>query len=475
VLSTPTTDTVLPSSIVINEIVAHSDYSDPSHPLHDSNDQIELYNCMSVAVPLNEFYLSDDKDDLQKWQLPSHQVIAAHGFITFNEVDGFHDPLSEGFGLNKAGEQLFLSYMDDSGVSLVVDAIRFKGQENGVGWGRYPDGANEWHTLSATGNTSNALPALRPVISEVMYHPLDETTNNVIDEYIEIHNPADSEVHMWNTNGTWRIDGDVTFNFPENTSLAASEFGLIVSFDPADNAQVATFKSTYGITNNVPVFGPYSGALDNKGGRLALEHPQAPDFVTDDISWVIDDEVIYFHQAPWPIDSHGTGLSLQRKYTRWDGNNPENWFVGQRATPGENVPMFGNEKVPEYWFADINPDWTHNLAVRVNEDPDHDGSLNGEEYIAGTSPIDGASAPVLELYTTFGSLAIGFDALQTTRTYNGLERYYDLTSSVDIRIQPFTNTYGVGRILGDNTYEEFLIDTVSESSTLYRLHIELDE
>jgi len=470
-----TADPEFPPSIVINEIVAHSDYSDPSHPLHDSNDQIELYNCMAVAVPLNDFYLSDDKDELQKWQIPGHHVISAHGFITFSEVDGFHDPLTEGFGLNKAGEQLFLSYIDDSGMGRVVDSFRFKGQENGVGWGRYPDGANEWYTLSATSNAPNALPELRPVITEIMYHPYDAITNNVIDEYFEIHNPTDVEVQLWNTNGTWRIDGDVSFDFPPNTTLAAAEFGLIVSFDPADSALVAALKSTYGITNSIQIFGPYSGALDNKGGRLTLEYPQAPDFVTDDISWVIADEVIYFHQAPWPTDSDGTGLSLQRKYTRWDGNNPENWFVGQRATPGENVPTYGKERVPEYWFADINPAWTNNLAVRVNEDPDQDGSLTGEEYVAGTSPIDGTHAPVLEMYMTNGALAVGFDALKTTRMYNGLERCYDLQSSVDISTLPFTHTTGVGRITGTDTYAEILIDTAPESSAFYRLQIELDE
>jgi hypothetical protein len=70
---------------------------------------------------------------------------------------------------------------------------------------------------------------------------------------------------------------------------------------------------------------------------------------------------------------------------------------------------------------------------------------------------------------------LGFDALKATRTYNGMHRYYEVVGEVDMRTQPFTNKYGFGRILGNDTYEEVLMDTSSESTTFYRMHINLDE
>ena len=107
---------------------------------------------------------------------------------------------------------------------------------------------------------------------------------------------------------------------------------LVVDFDPTDPVLLADFEADYGNVN-VQIFGPYSRRLDNRGERLGLEKPQAPDEFGDPVSWVIVDEAIYFYQWPWPIDADGTGESLQRVDTELSGNNPDSW-ISADPSPG---------------------------------------------------------------------------------------------------------------------------------------------
>ena len=57
-------------------------------------------------------------------------LIPAHGFVSFDEKTGFHNPTNIGFGLNKGGEQVLLSYLPGNASNRVVDSVAFKGQED---------------------------------------------------------------------------------------------------------------------------------------------------------------------------------------------------------------------------------------------------------------------------------------------------------------------------------------------------------
>ncbi len=319
--------------IVLNEIAANTDSTD----VFTSNDWIELYNPNDFPVVLGaNWYLSDDDADLKKWMIPSNTVVPARGWISFDEQTGFHNPTNIGFGLSSGGEQVFLSCLPGTEENRIVDFVSFKGQEPGWTLGRYPDGAGNWCSLQpATRDMANAAPPSHVVINELMYHPPDKNgLDNVVDEFVELWNPTQSEVHLWNTNGVWRFDGGLTMAFPSNTVLAAGEYLIVVSFDPGTNAaQVEAFKSLYGITDPaVKILGPYLGKLANSSDRVALEKPQASE-TPGNPSWVVVDEVIYADQSPWPCGSDGTGTSLQRVSADGAGNDPLNW-TAQAPTPG---------------------------------------------------------------------------------------------------------------------------------------------
>ncbi len=325
-------DPIAADSIVINEIMAHTDYSNPSHPEYDSNDWIELYNPTGSAVSFDHWYSSDDSDDLKKWKIP-YSTLNASSRILFDEVSGFHSPITTGFGLDKAGEQVFLSYLPGNGQDRVVDSVKFKGQANSIALGRYPDGGNYFFAMTGTPNSSNALPNKHLTITEVMYSP---SVGSGHEEFVVIGNNTSGSVNLYNLTGSWRLNGAVQYSFPSNYSLPRTAKVIIVGFDPSlpeNAALLADFKTVNNVPGGVAILGPWSGTLENSSERLTLEQPLAPDPPEVDPSWIIAEEVNYANQSPWPNNADGTGYSLQRtdSSSSAHGSDPANWTA---ASPG---------------------------------------------------------------------------------------------------------------------------------------------
>ena len=365
-----TADPTPQATVMLNEITAHTDTGEA--PPFESNDQIELYNPTASAITLNGWYLSDDLDKLQKWAIPDGTIVPAYGFLLFDE-DDFHPDRVAGFGLDKAGELVVLSSSDG-----VADVIRFKGQENGVSLGRYPDGSGPWLTTQLTPAAPNQPVEESVWISALMYNPTapDGYADGDAMEYIQLENRSDSSVLFETTAGAWRIDGGVSFTFPANFVMPANSTLWLVSFDPTNTPLLNLFCSTYGLTAEAEtILGPYKGQLSNEGERVALERPQDSDDPLRplDLSWVIVDELFYFDQSPWPYSPDGTGYALVRSgLSSWGVPTDSDTDADQLDDAWENA-CFGN------------------LSQNGTDDPDHDGFNNLQERIAGTNPTDAAA------------------------------------------------------------------------------------
>lgn len=452
-----------PWPILINEFAAHTDYSDPAKPDYDSNDWIELYN-PGPGISLKDWYLSDDAANLKKWALPD--ILIEHDRrLTFDEITGFHNPITTGFGLNKAGEELYLSFLPRSGFDRVVDAIRYKGQENGATLGRYPDGGQFFYNLRPTRDAANELAANSLVISEVMYHPLEVNGLEAAwQEYVEIVNAGSTPVTLANTNGGFRLDGAAAFYFSNGMNgsapvvVQAGGILIVVAFDPADAGARGQFLNHYGISGQSPLLvGPFIGKLGNSSDRVSLEKAQAPDLPGEAVSWVVLDEVIYVDE----IGADGTGDSLHRKQFEVSGRDPLNFTV-LPPTPG--VVAVGPVPVPDSDGDGLPDEWERSFGLNPGNgfdavlDSDKDGLSNLAEYTAGTIPTDPASR--LELRVALGPGAAKLQFIANP------EKTYSIQFSDDFPTATWQHLRDVRNTAGEVSLEEI---SSSAKHRYYRL------
>jgi len=305
-----------PAEIYINEVLAHTD--------EPQVDTLELYNPGTSGVNLTGWCISDDKDDVRKYCIPTpsgnaqQPVIAAGGYFLLTSAD-------LGFAFSEFGEEVILSAPDSGGLTL-IDSVKFGVSPNGVSLGRYvtSTGKADFPLQSKlTLGASNAGPLVPPVvISEIAYHPAPGRGP----EYLVLTNSSDQIVPMYDPAvpaNSWQVtgigDNGGPFVLPPQTSLQPHE-SVVLTADPA------AFHATYPALQQ-RVFGPFSGKLDNDGERIVLQAPQPPE-LNGDVAYADMDVVDYGPSAPWPPIGD-SGQALVRRNLRQYGNDPANW----RAAP----------------------------------------------------------------------------------------------------------------------------------------------
>jgi len=287
-------------SVVLNEVLAHTDPPEM--------DTIELYNHGNADVDLSGCTLSD-APATNKFVIPPGMVIPARGFVYFTETQ-------LGFGLSSAGETI---YFKNPAATQVLDALKFGAQENGVSFGRFPDGATEWSRLTApTFGTNNAAPLVSAVgFNEIMYHPLSGVDDA---QYVELFNHGTHAINL----GGWKIGGGISFTFPTNQILAANGY-LVVA------RSTTCLFSNYAQLNAANTVGNFSGKLSGSGEPLTLTMPDTTTStngsgrVTTNYLDIVMDEVTYGTGGRWGRWSDGGGSSLEVMDARADKRRASNW------------------------------------------------------------------------------------------------------------------------------------------------------
>lgn len=407
--------------IQINEILAHTD-----PPLSDS---VELFNPTGSPVNIGGWYLSDDAAVPKKYRIPTGVTIPAHGFLVFNESHFNVGP--NAFALSSLGDEIYLFAANAQGdLTGYVDGAVFEATFNGVSLGRYVNSLGEYQFVAMTERTlgaTNAQPVIGPVvISEIMFQPPRIGGNeNYEDEFVELQNIAATNVPLYALaypTNAWRMRLGVDFDFPPGVVLPVGGRLLIVGFNPTTNTtRTAAFRQTYGVPEDVPLFGPWIGRLDNSGESIELRQPDRPQPLDGTVPYVTVEHIAYRTQLPWPTGANATGQSLQRKSLLAYGNEPANWFVAA-ATPGTLDAQTLNhdtdgDGIPDLWEV-------HNLlnpfVTDGDLDADQDGMTNYQEWLAGTDPHNATSGLKFDAITTSnGEVTLQFTAM-ADRTYSVL-------------------------------------------------------
>jgi hypothetical protein len=348
------------TEIVISEVLTHTDL-----PLEDA---IELQNVSHGAVDISGWWISDSQNDPKKFRIPQGTVLQPGGFIVFYENQ--FNPLPDtypSFSLSSVnGDEVFLFTANTVGdLTGYRTGVRFGAAANGVSFGRYetsvgfdftalrqrqfgvdaPSTVQQFRTGTGLSNAPARIGDV--LITEIMYNPPGIGTNDGSTfEFVELHNIRGFTVSLFDPNfptNTWRLRDAVDFDFPQNVTLPAGGYLLVVSFNPTDTTALNAFRARYGLSTTVPVYGPYDGRLDNAGENVELYLPDPPQPLTVPqagfVPYIETERVKYSDASPWPVAAdgytNGVGASLQRRMPPNPvyANDPVNWIAGT-PTPG---------------------------------------------------------------------------------------------------------------------------------------------
>ncbi len=134
--------------LVINEFMASNQTTleDPDEP-GEFPDWIEIYNGTAGTIDLGGMYLTDEFQDLTKWQIGAEVIIEPGQYLIFYaDDDGTQGVYHTNYKLSISGETIALV---DSDGKTIIDSILFDGQFEDVSYGRFPDGDNFWDFLQS--------------------------------------------------------------------------------------------------------------------------------------------------------------------------------------------------------------------------------------------------------------------------------------------------------------------------------------
>jgi len=218
--------------------------------------------------------------------------------------------------------------------------------------------------------TAGAIPqadALREFlrVTEVMYNPPPEGF-----EFLELHNAHPTE--ELGLEGLRFGDG-IDYTFPLGSRLSPGAYGVVIR-----STNEPAFRAHHQLDAAVPVFGPYTGALDNAGERIALQAGRGGETLL---------EFTYGTVLPWPLQADGGGYSLVSTRTlpgsAAELSSPESWRRStlRGGSPGRADPVVPGVSWTSYRIE--NGEW----IIAVDCSPTTAWRLESSESLAGWSLV----------------------------------------------------------------------------------------
>jgi hypothetical protein len=198
------------SDLVINELQASNDTTKYDE-LYEYDDWIELYNNSDQSISLTGYYLSDNVDNLMKFELPNLDIEPDSYVLVWADEDGEQGDLHANFKLNKDGEELFLvNYLGE-----IVDQVNFGYLETDLAYARNPNG---------TGNFVEQLPTVL-ANNEGNLTAISAGTD---EEILLYPNPVQGELHIEGSSSNLEV---IVFDAVGRIQHTESASGAILSID----------------------------------------------------------------------------------------------------------------------------------------------------------------------------------------------------------------------------------------------------
>ncbi len=186
------------TQVYINEVVSSNNVI--SDEFGEKDDYIEIYNNSDTAVNIAGWYISDTPANSTLIRIPftdaKKTTIPSKGRIILwaDDAPG-QGPMHLGFKLNKDGEKLTLSKVEDKAILLTVDSVTVPSLEQNLSYSRIFDGSPQWVIQNPTYNLSNLI------------NKIKETKDDIIDIYPTL---VSESVNILNATGFDIIIADMT-------------------------------------------------------------------------------------------------------------------------------------------------------------------------------------------------------------------------------------------------------------------------
>ncbi|MGB0929971.1 MAG: T9SS type A sorting domain-containing protein, partial [Chitinophagales bacterium] len=152
------------------------------------------------SIDLGGYFLSDDPEELMKWEFPAGTVIETSGYLTiWADNDEEQVGLHTNFKLSASAESVIL--VDVSGT--IVDEVSYIDQTTDVAYGRFPNGTGNFQAIAPTFGTENGVmvgietPVLETLVLRAVPNPSQDSFNLEVNSIT----PKDRIVSVYNLTG----------------------------------------------------------------------------------------------------------------------------------------------------------------------------------------------------------------------------------------------------------------------------------
>lgn len=371
----------------INEILP-SNQTIQMDDFFEYDDWIEIYNPSGNPITnLAGYYLSDDPDSLDKWQIPADDAgvttVLPNNFIIFWIDDDYLNNTSQGadhnagFTLSTDGETVLLTAPD--GVTI-IDSITYPVMAPDISYGRVCDGCADWQYFNnVTFDDNNAEIQNNDILFINEVQTVNTSTyddlQNEFDQWFEIYNPNAHQVNLANyyfsVNGDplqWQMPG----TNPSRSVIPAGGFGLIW----CDNDLLDDVNH-----------GPFSLPLN--GATITITGPDGSTLIDSYTYTTIPDNQSYGRQTDGSSSSITFPVPTPTVTNQLNVIQPELLYINEILT-ANITELTDNVGEHEDWFEVYNP---NNFDVYIGGYHFSDDPERRNKWVVPTSFADSVTVP----------------------------------------------------------------------------------